>query len=354
MDTKNAKPEDKKHLSYSGYQTYVTCAHKYKLHYIDKLRAEFEPTHLIFGSATDKALNVVLEDPKNKKMKELALAAAAKELLRLFHEDVKLQESDYDNDIMTDLTNKKLLKRLRKVGYNGNDPGDLAAKLFMKVTMGETLSPNQITAVHYLVYFSLLEKIALIVDAFIEQVLIRIKKIVSVQTNVKRGILDFQAEFKGVDGTVTCDNKTSSRDYEADSVMMSVQLAGYGAETGAYIVFNKTVRKNRVKTCKVCGNNGTGKRHKTCDHEVDNVRCNGEWLETVSPEIIPQIIIDKIPARNREIVEEAYSQVEQQIATGIFPRNLTNCSKQFGRPCEYFGLCWKNDMTGLYKKESKK
>ena len=130
---------------------------------------------------------------------------------------------------------------------------------------------------------------------------------------------------------------------------MSVQLAGYEATVGCYIVFNKTVKKNRVKTCSKCGNDGTGKRHKTCDATVEFTRCGGEWNETIAPEIVPQVIIDEIPDHVRTMVAEAYQETEKLIETGVFPRNLNSCGKQFGQPCPYINLCWNGDMKGLKK-----
>jgi hypothetical protein len=349
----------KKHLSYSGYSTYVTCAKKYDLHYNEKLRPIKQPFHLLFGSATDKALNSILEFRKEESApteffanfeKNTALSFAIIELFKIQRGNVTFEEKDFDEEIMTELTSEVLTKKLAHVGWKGENIGALASSLFSSISMGETLSNRQIKALRYLIIFSSIEKIALIIDAFNNYVTPQIEEIISVQDHVKRGILDFKAKLKGVEGIVVCDNKTAGRDYEQDAVLNSVQLAGYGAEVGAYIVFNKTVRKNRTKKCISCEKNGTGQRHKTCDAVLkDGTRCNGEWLETVTPEIIPQIIIDKVPEHNRVMVEEAYSKAEELIATGIFPRNLTGCGKQYGAPCSYINLCWKNDPTGLKK-----
>lgn len=339
-----------KEVSYSSYGTYSTCPHKFKLEKIDKIMPESQPSHFVFGSALDKAANVLLIGGT----KEEALKEASTELLRLFKEKIKILSKDYDDEIMTDLTRAALLKKLRKNGWKGNDVGQLAASLFSFIEVGDKLSKNQEQAIKYLVYFSFLEKISLMIDAYIDYVLPRIKKVVSVQKFVKRGIMDFEAEFKGIQGVVTSDNKTSSQDYPEDAVLNSVQLAGYEGKIGAYIVFNKTVRKNRTKLCVKCGKNGTGQRHATCDAEVKGERCKGEWVVTVTPEVIPQILVNEIPEHNRAMVEQAYSDTDKLIATGVFPRNLNNCGKQYGAPCPYIGLCWKNDMTGLVVVKDKK
>lgn len=339
--------ETKKHLSYSGYQKYVTCPKMYDFHYNQRIRPVAQSTNLIFGSAVDKALNEILLG----KHFALAYEAARQELTRLLTEKFEIEPSDYDGELLTETLREELFFELKKLSWSGNNLDALASSLFQRISLGQMISANENKALLTLIMASFLAKTELMINAFIKHVLPKIEEIVSVQTNVKRGILDFQAKFKGIDGVVTCDNKTSARPYAADSVIGSVQLAGYGATKGAYIVFNKVVRKNRTKVCSKCGNNGTGKRHNTCDNEVDKVRCHGEWNETISPEVIPQIIIDEIPEHNRTMVEEAYSNAEKLIEVGVFPRNLMACGKQWGKPCAYIGLCWNGDMTGLVKKE---
>ena len=257
--------EKKKNISFTAYGTYCACPRKYKFHYIEKIRPEAIPSHLVFGSAVDKALNEMLMKPDPT----LAMDAAQKELGRLFTEKVTIEEKDWDHELITETTQALLLSKLQTTGWLGNSPAALARSLFDQVTLGNALSESQDRALRILVYFSFFEKIVLIVQAFEDYVLPQIEEIVSVQKYVKHGILDFEARLKGVDGVVICDNKTSSRDYPPDAVKVSVQLAGYDAKVGCYIVFNKMVKKNRVKTCSKCGNDGTGKRHKTCDATVD-------------------------------------------------------------------------------------
>lgn len=343
----------KKPLSYSAYSEYVTCPKKYELHRIQKIDPVATTNALLFGSAVDKALNEVLLGKKDKD----AIQAAQTELGRLFTEHVNLEPSDYDGELITPGTEKLLLLKLKENGWDGQNHNFLAKRLFDDRTMGVQLEPEQQKQLNILVYFSFLEKIILIIQAFRDYFLPQVAEIVSVQKNVKRGILDFEVRLKGHDGIIVGDNKTASKDYDESAVRTSIQLAGYGAKKACYVVFNKTVRKNKTKICPRCGQNGTGTRYKSCYNMVENqlnpgeVRCSGEWVETVTPEIIPQIIIDDIAEETREMVEQAYRDVEKQIEAGVFPRNLTACGKQFGRPCEYINLCWNNDMKGLKKRE---
>ena len=333
-----------KHLSFSGYGTYMLCPKKYDHHYNGKIRSNTTPMPLVFGSVVDKVLNCILMGEG----RFVAMVTARKELARIFQPDVTVSEDDCDMELLGHESVRLLTRKMRSFGWRGNNLANLAKSTFERITLGEiSLEGKVLRTVKFLAYYSLVEKIALMVEGFEDYVMPQLEEVISVQTHVKRGILDFKAKFKGIEGVVVCDNKTAARDYEPDAVRVSVQLAGYGAEKAAYIVFNKTVRKNRTKICSVCGNNGTGKRHKTCDVEVAKVRCNGEWIENITPEIIPQVIIDEVSQYNRNLVEEAYQETEALIQAKVFPRNLNNCSKQFGRPCEYFNLCWHNDMKGL-------
>lgn len=339
----------KRPLSYSAYTDYVTCPKKYELKRIEKIVPTSTPSHLIFGSAVDKALNEVLLGKSDK----AALDAAQEELKRLVGENVVIEDVDYDGELITDHTREVLMVKLTERGWTGTDPNLLMARLLEKRRFGEVLE----TADHHLlavgVFFSFLEKIQLIIQGFRDYFLPQVESVVSVQREVKRGILDFEVKLKGVDGVLIGDNKTASRDYAEDAVRTSVQLAGYGATKALYVVFNKTVKKNRVKTCSVCEQDGTGKRHKTCDAVYDGERCNGEWLETISPEIIPQILIDDISEHTRELVESSYQAVEDAVEKKVFPRNLSACGKQFGKPCDYINLCWHGDMRGLCQKKDK-
>ncbi len=339
-----------KHLSYSGYQKYVTCPKQYDYHYNQKLRPEAGQAHLTFGSAVDAALNSLLLGERKEKCLKGAEDILSKEL---FNVHTQVEEKDYDGEILTEANSALLLEKLRSFGWSGTNFDALATSLFQTMALGGQLSDNQKLSIKTLVFYSFLDKISLIIDAFQDYVMPQLEEVISVQTYVKRGILDFTAKFKGVDGVVICDNKTTSMDYKPDAVVNSVQLAGYGAEIGAYIVFNKTVRKNRTRVCSVCGASGTGKRHKTCDKEVNKVRCNGEWTETIRPEVVPQVIIDNISERTRNTVEEAYSNVELLINSEVFPRNLTACFKQFGKPCPYIKLCWEDDSSGLKQEPPK-
>ena len=302
----------KKPLSYSGYSTFQTCAYKYQLQYIDRIAPDSTPLHLVVGSAFDKAGNALLEGKGDP------FTEANAELARIFFDKIEYSHKDFESQILCPVSYGAMMLDLRTIGWKGEDNElyQMADALFDKLSRGETLSVGQKSALDTMVYYTAVEKISLMIEGFKNHILPKIEKVVSVQKNVKRGIMDAEVIFKDMPGVVCLDNKTASRPYKNDSVLFSVQLAGYESLIGAYCVFHKSVKPG-------------------------------------AREIVPQLIINKIPEHNRAIVEEAYQKTEALIETNVFPRNLNACGKSFGKPCVYVSLCWNNSMEGLVKKDEK-
>jgi len=206
--------------------------------------------------------------------------------------------------------------------------------------------------------------------AYAEQVLPKINKVLSVQEKVElpndngdsiTGFVDLVADIKG-HGVVILDNKTSAMEYAMDSVVMSPQLSlylhileeKYNTRKAGFIVLRKQIVKNRKKICSKCGHDGSGARHKTCDNVVDDVRCHGEWTETIDPKVNIQFIVDEIPERTEEIVLENMDNANQAIKNGVFTRNFTACSNTFGGDCVYKSLCFKDSMVNLCNAKERK
>lgn len=56
-------------LSHSGRELYETCGYKFQLHYNQRLRSKNTSSALLFGSAFDEALNVLLLERDLEKAK---------------------------------------------------------------------------------------------------------------------------------------------------------------------------------------------------------------------------------------------------------------------------------------------
>jgi hypothetical protein len=189
-------------------------------------------------------------------------------------------------------------------------------------------------------------------------VLPKIKKVISAQHKIDLsngedtliGFADMVCLWEEEQEAIVFDYKTSSIEYAEDSVKISSQLTLYahalGLKRAGYLVFRKGILKNRVKICGLCGNDGSGSRHKTCAVSVSGVRCNGEWLETIKPEVDIQIIVDNIPEQTDNIVLSNVEEINKAIKAGIFIRNFDSCKKPWGN-CAYMDLCFKNSKEGL-------
>jgi len=347
----------KYNLSFTAYKLYHECPAKYHRKYVLGLRPTKTPAFFIHGSAIDKGCNDLLEG------KDLISAArsASEELLRLKEPGVEFDGRDYDPELLDGKTRRFLLDAVRAFGYKGEDVDGLVRTLLSMQANGEILSAGQQAALALAMHASMLEKSIIMLRDFQRKIMPLIKRVVSVQKEVKRGIADIEIELHGFDGVLIADNKTAYKRWEDDCVVTSIQLAGYEAKAGAYFVMNKVIKKNRVKTCQKCGNVSTG-RHKTCDADLtmterpETGRCGGEWAETIEPECDIQVFVDQIPQTQRDLVETAYQETEQAIEAKCFPKNLNSCVVSYGKKkvkCEFYEFCRTGSLEGLTSREDR-
>ena len=322
-----------KPLSISGYKKYMQCPKMYEYHYVDKDRPGSMTSALAFGSIMDDVINNILLNKETDPYTELARAC-----IKVMHDPMMF----YVDDLDVDLINLDLIKvRAMEKGWKGKDISS-ALKSFMKDQ--DSLSEGQLNVLQLAVWTSLHTKGKAMLDGFIKWVLPTIdtvhdvqKHLVSKQGDV-HGYLDFTCTLK--DGRrVLFDIKTSKSSYDRDAVLKSPQLALYcGIEKydyAGFIVLNKTMKKNKVKTCKNCSDvrieGGNTKKCPSCK----------ETLEfTVSPTSYVQVLIDRMPARNINLTAEAMRATIENIRENSFTRNLDTCSWVFGKPCITFDKCW--------------
>jgi hypothetical protein len=232
------------------------------------------------------------------------------------------------------------------------------------------LTDNQKSVLTHCCVASLKEKARLMIDAYKTIVMPRLSEIDNVQKKIEWtddegnafvAVLDFKAKFDGK--LVLPDNKTSNnpyRDYGADCVRTSFQLAAYCAQTGvphgAYIVLDKKIKKNRIKTCVKCSKVCVNNRLRSCDVELDKGRCAGDFMETVLPEAGITIVIDEIPKEQIMMAQDALTGVANAVKANAFPPNLKACSKMYGEKevkCPYYNYCRNGSMAGLKKDDRK-
>lgn len=359
-------------LSHSQVSRYSMCPTSYKYHYVDRIRTTVQSAALVFGGALDGALNCILTGEGDAEIEfdkgftrnkvndvEVYLPTCL---------DLVYANTDFDSD---------LLESEDYEFVNGATGQTLSAKMLLeayanikeaKLKSGYQLLPKDKKLVYNLMnWCSLKRKGLLMLKAYRKKVMPNIEKVHTVQKYVSLknadgdsfiGYVDLVADYKG-HGTVIFDNKTSAMEYEEDSVISSAQLATYThiledeykTRKAGYIVLRKSVIKNRKKICAMCEYDGSGARHKTCSNIIDGKRCDGDWIETIDPDIHIQIIISEIPPQTEAIVMENIDSVNSAIKAEVFPRNFNSCTNWYGGKCPYFDLCYKNKMTGLVKKD---
>lgn len=357
-------------LSHSQISKYMQCGHSYKLHYIDKIRPKVTHAALIFGSAIDAALGALLTEKgnpehvfetafTNNKVNDEAVYIPT-------HPELVYANSDFDSDLLIE-EDYKFLKTLSEEStiprYNNYlDVYKIVAGKKQQDGL-DSLDTKERVFLNVMNWLSLRRKGLLMLVAYRKKVMPKINKVIAIQEYISLsnadgdsviGYVDLIADIKDV-GVVILDNKTSAMEYEKDSVISSPQLSlylhmleeKYSTRKAGYIVLRKQVIKNRKKVCKTCGHDGSGGRHKTCDAIVDGSRCNGEWTETIDPDIAVQFIIDEIPEQTEMLVMENIDGINHAIKQKHFTRNLNSCHNHFGGKCPYFNLCYKNDMTNL-------
>lgn len=341
---------EKKKLSHSACGKYMDCPFSFDAYYNQKLQPIKKGSPLVFGNGMDAAINAMLLTSHDAEpIDEYRRAVAETELGRMTP-----SKYDFDADLLDSVRIELLLKKLNQVGYKGDDP----IKLYYSLMDKQDLSENQEKALDLICREVLEVKAELMIKAYKKIVLPYILKVYNVQKASGPGYLDATVEWRGK-GKIILDNKTSGQRYQDNAVEYSTQLAMYAAEEKinnvAYVVMVKNIKKNKEKICSECGNNGTGKRHKSCDYIIDDgARCAGEWTETINPEAEIQIIHGVITDKVMEVAAELQRNVQVAVDAKLFHCNAGKCNSMYGKQCEYKDYKHKGSLEGLELRGKKK
>lgn len=354
----------------------------YKLRYKDRLVNMYRGSALFFGVAIDEALNYML---KNKDKKGVLKAS-----IKIFEEHWETQTEkggevvslpknpyilyskyDFDGDLLTKADWREVFKMEKESPRSRREIEEA-----LKTVEFDTLPESERMFYNYCSWLSLLRKGPYLLEAYHRDLLPQIKEVLEVQKEITiddgqgnkiSGVVDVILRFHD-DEIVVGDNKTSSMDYDSDSVETSAQLSqyktmlnmeyGYEITKAAYLVVSKKLEKDVTKICKSCGHVGQGS-HKTCDAIIEDeantkpVRCNGEWDKKVTIKAKTQLIVQETPEHMGNNVLENYDTVVKCISQELYPRNFSACAGRFGNKCEYYYLCHKNSTVNLIDKNKK-
>jgi hypothetical protein len=357
-------------LSHSSVQRYSTCGESFRLHYIQKLRPKVTSASLLLGSALDEALNCLLlkdnNDPYKVFEEKWSVGYINKNRVEIKDSlQVVYAKSDLDTTILTELDIKDINDYFKKTDLINHpvykEEKDLIKTVIKRKEQENYLNFSEVEKrlFNFINWTCLKRKGILILDAYKIEVLPRIKKVIAVQKPVEfendegdgiTGIIDLIAELD--DGNVyILDNKSSSRPYEQDSVITSPQLAIYahheGIDRAGFIVFQKSIKKDKHRVCEICGNVEDNNRVKTCSAIINNKRCNGNFIEKITPRAEIQIILDKVNPNLINMVMKNFEDVNVLVNQGVFLKNLRSCTDTYGGYCPYYKYCHKNDPEGL-------
>jgi hypothetical protein len=368
-------------LSHSASAKFQSCPTEYKFHYIDKLRSKITSSGLLFGSAIDKAMSSLFVPTPDETPEEAfdkiwySQQINKKDIILPFCPVIAYSNSDLD----TELYSQDDLEAMREVFKCSETEvlGYIDKLVSEKEYCGfKDLPDDRKSLLNYANWLCLRQKGLLMIQAVREQILPQVEHVFSVQEKVELkndvgdsviGYVDIVVKLKDYELPVYLDFKTSSIDYAKDSVLTSPQLTLYThclfpiykSRRAGFIVIHKRINKNKTKTCSKCGNDGTGKTHRTCDaldlikakdvtQSIKSARCNGEWNIKLNPKVYIQTIIDEIPEQTENIVLENYDYINEALNNKVFTRNFGSCIRPWGK-CAFFNLCYKNSLDGLEK-----
>ena len=320
-----------KPLSYSGYGRYMQCPQYYKYNDIDKIKAGKDTSALLIGKILDDAVGALLSGNDNPQF------IIETGLLEASEKDVEFYADDLDFDLVDE---QWVIEQAQSLGWRGDDIRK-AMKSFLQEQ--SNLSPKQKELLRVVVWSSLEVKVRAMYDSFKKWIYPQIDQIHDIQLHLDDGIthgyLDFTATLK--DGRkVLFDLKTSKMPYTQDKLTYSPQLSLYAAMHGyeyiGYIVLNKSLNKNKQKTC-MCGYETSGGNRKKCPD------CGKDLNIAVNPTSYSQIMVIRVPKQHKELTKQALHDTIKAIDAGHFPRNLNACNWLFGKPCPYRNKCWNKE-----------
>lgn len=349
-------------LSHSARGKYDTCPKMYQLHYLEKIRPEGTTSALLFGSAVDKACENYLLERNAFKARELFRRSWKEQEINgtlcdlQESTEIEYHRNDFDPELLDESDNQLIIK---------DTVFTSVSDLYKDGTDKERI--------RYCNWISLYRKGGMLVKAFITWVDENVEEVLGAQVAIELedgdgnkvpGFADFVIKIHGYDKPILVDLKTAARYYERNSVKESEQLALYffylknskypDMERAAYLVLNKTIKKNRTKTCLKCGTVTTG-REKTCAvGGKGKARCNGEFSEEIFPEVNIQYIHDEISQEFIDATISKFNIAVEKIKNNEFEPCLSACDNYYGRPCPYYKYCHdEGNMEGLFKKEEK-
>jgi CRISPR/Cas system-associated exonuclease Cas4 (RecB family) len=325
-------------VSFSRLERYKQCSESYRLSVEERLSGIKINSPLFFGSAIDAAVELFLLKKKEELTEKELTLSLTEDAYSMFDKTMREQNgvlleknplcdyfaSDFDPAILK----IEDLALLKKQYPSISDFFQFWESCNSNIQARRELNSSDRVLFNHMNWLSLYRKGELMLKAYETDILPQIHKVYAIQKDIQlknavgdelNGKIDFIASFTDNPELIfVCDNKTSSKAYTEDSVSNSPQLAIYceaeGIPRASFVVMEKRIR---VK----------------------------------DPKARVAIIKDDIYEDLKEIMFDKIDEVLHSIAAREFHKKSSpkECWL-FGKPCEFYDLCWRNDDSKLRKR----
>lgn len=340
-------------MSHSAAKDMKTCWEMNYLKRVAKIYPKQKGSSLAFGIAVDRSLCHLLEAVQVGE-KDRGL----EEYLSVFHssddgwdqhfdsEKLCYRDADHDYKVFLPEDHELIKSWEEELGVTGEESFQTKKQRKYK-----DFTETHQHMINRLSWLSLKRKGPLMLESFVREVLPKIKKVIAVQHKIEGdigehaivvGYIDLICEYEGYDKPIVFDIKTSASLYDADkATQFGEQLVLYLSAVGeeldtelvGYIVLLKFMKVD--SECSKCGAKKES-LHKTCNEEVEGVRCKGEWKNSY-PTAQTQVLVDKISKMRQNVFMKSFEALSVLAKEKPRVQNWDACHN-YGR-CDYFDLC---------------
>lgn len=325
-------------VSFSRLERYKQCSESYRLSVEERLSGIKINSPLFFGSAIDAAVELFLLKKKEELTEKELTLTLTEDAYSMFDKTMREQNGvlleknplcDYfASDFDPAIYKSEDLLLLQKQYPSISDFFGFWESCNATIQARRVLNPSNRVLFNHMNWLSLYRKGELMLAAYEKEILPQIHKVYAIQKEIQlkneagdelNGKIDFIASFTDEpDKVYIVDLKTSSKPYPESSVSNSPQLAIYceaeGVPRGAFVVLEKKIR-------------------------VKEPKARASIIKDDVYDDLKEIMFDKIDDTLHSIAKREFHKHES-------PKSCF----QFGKPCEFYGLCWKNDSSDLKKR----
>ena len=366
--------------SHSQNSTYIACPQHWYLSYEEKYEAPIQGASTYFGSAVDAAVGEML-DGKQDWLKTFydrwnKSWSFGKSTQIFDNPDIIYGYKDFDQYVLESKDYPQLemwAKALNLIPQTQLVKPEELVELYkkcaeIKKNPYKNITQDQLTYFNRASWLSMKRKGKVLLTAFHTQFYPKVKRVLATQQKATlkdegtgdaiTGFIDMVLEIDGYDKPIIFDLKTAAYPYSQQDIDLTQQLTLYAAMKGqeyntdlvGYVVLCKNIPKNTTHHCGTCSHVKTG-RHNTCDNVVNGQRCKGEWIETVKPEPVVQVLIEKkTPQQINDLLSDV-GNILLAMKSKIVYKNVSKCNDWYGGQCPYYNACHNNDFTGLTKRK---